>query len=110
MRASTPMVCTLSLCRMPDDRKAVAEMKRVLRPGGRPMLLDHVASGRCPDEVLASIRSSVICCVLVPQGVVTVKCFPRGRSCHCRRRAMLYDVSPCCYDSLKNGDCHAMIA
>ena len=36
------VVCTLSLCNIPDDRKAVAEMKRVLRPGGRLLLLDHV--------------------------------------------------------------------
>ena len=36
------IVCTLSLCNIPDDRKAVAEMKRVLRPGGRLLLLDHV--------------------------------------------------------------------
>jgi ubiquinone/menaquinone biosynthesis C-methylase UbiE len=41
------VVCTLSLCNIPDDRKAVTEMKRVLRPGGRLLLLDHVraASG-----------------------------------------------------------------
>jgi ubiquinone/menaquinone biosynthesis C-methylase UbiE len=41
------VVCTLSLCNIPDDRKAVAEMKRVLRPGGRLLLLDHIraASG-----------------------------------------------------------------
>src|SRR5829696_1609824 len=29
------VVCTLSLCSIPDDRRAVAEMKRVLRPRGR---------------------------------------------------------------------------
>ena len=38
------VICTLSLCCIPDDRKAVAEMKRILRPGGRLVLLDHVAS------------------------------------------------------------------
>jgi ubiquinone/menaquinone biosynthesis C-methylase UbiE len=38
------VVCTFSLCSIPDDRKAVAEMKRVLRPGGRLLLLDHVLS------------------------------------------------------------------
>jgi ubiquinone/menaquinone biosynthesis C-methylase UbiE len=37
------VVCTLSLCAIPDDRRAVAEMWRVLRPGGRLLLLDHVA-------------------------------------------------------------------
>jgi ubiquinone/menaquinone biosynthesis C-methylase UbiE len=38
------VVCTLSLCNIPDDRRAIAEMKRVLRPGGRLLLLDHVRS------------------------------------------------------------------
>jgi ubiquinone/menaquinone biosynthesis C-methylase UbiE len=38
------VVCTLSLCSIPDADKAVAEMKRVLRPGGRLLLLDHVPS------------------------------------------------------------------
>ena len=39
------VVCTLSLCIIPRDRAAIAEMFRVLRPGGRLILLDHVASG-----------------------------------------------------------------
>jgi ubiquinone/menaquinone biosynthesis C-methylase UbiE len=38
------VVCTLSLCAIPDQRRAIAEMKRVLRPGGRLLLLDHVAA------------------------------------------------------------------
>jgi ubiquinone/menaquinone biosynthesis C-methylase UbiE len=38
------VVCTLSLCTIPDDRAAVAEAKRVLRPGGRFVLLEHVRS------------------------------------------------------------------
>ena len=38
------VVCTLSLCTIPDDRRAVAEMKRVLRPRGRLLLLDHIRS------------------------------------------------------------------
>src|ERR687893_1324370 len=36
------VVCTLSLCSIPDDRRAIAEMKRVLRPRGRLLLLDHI--------------------------------------------------------------------
>ncbi|MEV4490185.1 class I SAM-dependent methyltransferase [Micromonospora coxensis] len=36
------VVCTLSLCAIPDDRRAVAEMIRVLRPGGLLLLADHV--------------------------------------------------------------------
>jgi len=42
------VVCTLSLCTIPDDRAAVAEMRRVLRPGGRLLLLEHVRSPRLP--------------------------------------------------------------
>lgn len=37
------VVCTLGLCAIPDHSAAVAEMVRVLRPGGRLILVDHVA-------------------------------------------------------------------
>jgi ubiquinone/menaquinone biosynthesis C-methylase UbiE len=40
------VVCTLALCSIPDPRAAVREMKRVLRPGGRVLLLEHVRSPR----------------------------------------------------------------
>ena len=42
------VVCTYSLCNIPNPRKAVAEMNRVLRPGGRLLLVDHIASDRRP--------------------------------------------------------------
>jgi ubiquinone/menaquinone biosynthesis C-methylase UbiE len=45
------VVCTLSLCTIPDDRKAVAESRRVLRPGGRLLLLEHVRSPLLPIRV-----------------------------------------------------------
>ncbi|HEV2106888.1 MAG TPA: class I SAM-dependent methyltransferase [Thermomicrobiales bacterium] len=42
------VVSTLALCTIPDERAAVAEAKRVLRPGGRFLLLEHVRSPRLP--------------------------------------------------------------
>ncbi|GAB3235529.1 class I SAM-dependent methyltransferase [Glycomyces halotolerans] len=38
------VVCTFSLCAIPDDAKAVEEMVRVLRPGGLLLLADHVVA------------------------------------------------------------------
>jgi ubiquinone/menaquinone biosynthesis C-methylase UbiE len=42
------VVITLGLCTIPDDREAVREAHRVLRPGGRLLLLEHVRSPRLP--------------------------------------------------------------
>jgi ubiquinone/menaquinone biosynthesis C-methylase UbiE len=38
------VVCALSLCTIPDPAAAIGQMKRVLVPGGRLLLIDHVAS------------------------------------------------------------------
>jgi len=42
------VLCSLSLCTIPDPAAAIAEMKRALVPGGRLLLLDHVASSWPP--------------------------------------------------------------
>lgn len=39
-------VCTFSLCAIPDERQALCEMARVLRPGGLLLLADHVEASR----------------------------------------------------------------
>lgn len=38
------VVCTFGLCAIPDTDAALDEMTRVLRPGGKLILVDHVAS------------------------------------------------------------------
>jgi ubiquinone/menaquinone biosynthesis C-methylase UbiE len=38
------VVCTFSLCTIPDERRALAEARRVLRPGGLLLLVEHVRS------------------------------------------------------------------
>jgi ubiquinone/menaquinone biosynthesis C-methylase UbiE len=53
------VVCTLSLCAIPDDQRAVNEMIRVLRPGGRLLLLDHVASSNRPARALQRLLELV---------------------------------------------------
>jgi ubiquinone/menaquinone biosynthesis C-methylase UbiE len=42
------VVCTLGLCTIPDDRQAVREAHRVLRPTGRFLLMEHVRSPSAP--------------------------------------------------------------
>jgi ubiquinone/menaquinone biosynthesis C-methylase UbiE len=46
------VVCTLSLCSIPDERAAVVEARRVLRPGGRFLLLEHVRSPSAPVRIV----------------------------------------------------------
>lgn len=38
------VVCTYAMCSVLDEVKVIAEMDRVLRPGGRLILVDHVRS------------------------------------------------------------------
>lgn len=46
------VVCTFSLCAIPDHERAIAEMHRVLRPGGLLLLADHVVSSAWPVRLL----------------------------------------------------------
>jgi ubiquinone/menaquinone biosynthesis C-methylase UbiE len=49
------VVCTFSLCAIPDDRAAVAEMVRVLRPGGLLLLADHVEASAWPARAVQAL-------------------------------------------------------
>ena len=42
------VVCTYSLCNIPDPQMAVNEMKRVLKPGGKLFLVDHIRAAVRP--------------------------------------------------------------
>jgi ubiquinone/menaquinone biosynthesis C-methylase UbiE len=53
------VVCTFSLCAIPDDRTAVGEMWRVLRPGGLLLLADHVVSTSAPVRALQCLLEVV---------------------------------------------------
>jgi ubiquinone/menaquinone biosynthesis C-methylase UbiE len=50
------VICTYSLCTIPDDRAAVREAKRVLRPGGKFVLAEHV---RSPVGVVRAIEKMI---------------------------------------------------
>ena len=47
------VVCTLSLCCIPDERQAIAEVWRVLRPGGCFVALEHV---RSPNPIIRGLE------------------------------------------------------
>jgi ubiquinone/menaquinone biosynthesis C-methylase UbiE len=42
------VVSTLAMCAVPDEQAGILEMRRVLRPGGRLLLLDHIGSNWWP--------------------------------------------------------------
>lgn len=42
------VVCTYGLCSVSEDAKVIIEMNRVLRPGGRLILVDHIRSSITP--------------------------------------------------------------
>jgi ubiquinone/menaquinone biosynthesis C-methylase UbiE len=47
------VVCTIAMCCIPDERQAIAEVWRVLRPGGRFVALEHV---RSPNPIIRGLE------------------------------------------------------
>ncbi len=46
------VVATLVLCSVPDVARALAEVRRVLRPGGALLFIEHVAADDRPDRLV----------------------------------------------------------
>jgi ubiquinone/menaquinone biosynthesis C-methylase UbiE len=69
------VVCTLSLCGIPDERQAIAEMKRLLRPGGWLLLLGHVAASPWPVRAIRWLLERVT----IPLGEEHLRRRPLGQ-------------------------------
>src|SRR5439155_729924 len=54
------VVVTLALCAVPDDRQAIREMARVLRPNGRLVWLEHVRSPYAPVRWVQRLLDPVL--------------------------------------------------
>ena len=50
------VVCTFTLCSVQEPSKVLSEMRRILRPGGQALFLEH---GRAPDRSVAKWQDRI---------------------------------------------------
>jgi ubiquinone/menaquinone biosynthesis C-methylase UbiE len=82
------VVCTLVLCTVADQEAAIGEIRRVLKPGGRVLLIEHV---RSPDPGMAKWQDRL----LRPHRFVAHGCHPnRDTGAALARAGFDVDVSP----------------
>lgn len=85
------VVETMALCTVPDPSRALAEVGRVLKPGGSLLFLEHV---RSPDPGLAGWQDRL-------HGPWYVF----GNGCHCNRDTLAtIEASPLKLEALERGD------
>jgi ubiquinone/menaquinone biosynthesis C-methylase UbiE len=85
------VVCTLVLCTVSDPRRALAEIERVLRPGGHLLFLEHV---RSEDPRIARWQDRL-------HGIW----LRVGHGCHCNRPTpALIEASPLRVEDLQKDE------
>ena len=85
------VVCTYVLCTVPDPSRALAEVGRVLRPGGKLLFLEHVHAG--DGTMLGRFQDLVE----VPHRYIAAGCHPN------RRTEQLLERSPLEVQRLEHG-------
>jgi ubiquinone/menaquinone biosynthesis C-methylase UbiE len=85
------VVCTYVMCSVPDPSRAMAEIARVLKPGGRLLFLEHVHAGE--GTTLGRLQDLLE----VPHRYFAAGCYPN------RRTGELLEASPLKVEQLEHG-------